>query len=107
MDSKPDPQAEQPAQRDRVAPPGYYANLVRVRTTVWDLAVAFGVVRPLGQEVAPDLTQVDDVCTVSMSPITAKAFAQILAEQVAYYESKYGPIRPSLEPAKPQDSQKK
>jgi hypothetical protein len=69
-----------------------YANSVQVRTNLWDIFLMFGT---LNQN-SPDLVTIHNFQGVYLSPQQAKAFLNVLQQNVSQYESAFGEIR--LEP---------
>ncbi len=69
-----------------------YANSVQVRTNLWDIFLMFGT---LNQN-APDLVTIHNFQGVYLSPQQAKAFLNVLQQNVSQYEAAFGEIR--LEP---------
>ena len=69
-----------------------YANSVQVRTNLWDIYLMFGT---LNQN-SPDLVTIHNFQGVYMSPQQAKAFLNVLQQNITQYESAFGEIR--LEP---------
>ena len=74
-----------------------YANSVQVRLSVWDFFLIFGTL----QQTAPDAVDVSNFQGIYISPQQAKALHAILSQNLAQYESAFGPI--SLDP--PQSGQ--
>ncbi len=72
-----------------------YANSVQVRLSVWDFLLVFGTL----QQTAPDAVDVSNFQGIYISPQQAKALHAILSQNLAQYESAFGPI--SLEAPKP------
>ena len=69
-----------------------YANSVQVRTNLWDIFFMFGT---LNQN-SPDLVTIHNFQGVYLSPQQAKAFLNVLQQNVTQYEAAFGEIR--LEP---------
>ena len=69
-----------------------YANSVQVRTNLWDIFLMFGT---LNQN-SPDLVTIQNFQGVYLSPQQAKAFLNVLQQNVSQYEAAFGEIR--LEP---------
>ena len=69
-----------------------YANSVQVRTNLWDIFLMFGT---LNQN-SPDLVTIHNFQGVYLSPQQAKAFLNVLQQNVSQYEAAFGEIR--LEP---------
>ena len=72
-----------------------YANSVQVRVSLWDFFLSFGTL----QQTAPDSVDIRNFQGVFLSPQQAKALANVLAQNVAQYESTFGPLK--LEPQPP------
>ena len=70
----------------------HYANSVQVRTNLWDIFLMFGT---LNQN-SPDLVTIHNFQGVYLSPQQAKAFLNVLQQNVSQYEAAFGEIR--LEP---------
>src|SRR5258708_7888209 len=70
----------------------HYANSVQVRTNLWDIFLMFGT---LNQQ-SPDLVTIQNFQGVYMSPQQAKAFLNVLQQNVSQYEAAFGEIK--LEP---------
>jgi hypothetical protein len=66
-----------------------YANSVRFATAAWDFSLVFGQTIV---DVLNDL-HIEDKVTVTLSPQTAKAMADILNRNLADYEQQFGEIR--------------
>ena len=66
-----------------------YANYVSCAASPWDITIIFG------QSVAdnPDNPHIEQRASVSLSPQTAKAMAQMLVRNLQSYEQQYGEIR--------------
>ena len=69
-----------------------YANSVQVRTNLWDIFLMFGT---LNQN-SPELVTIHNFVGVYLSPQQAKAFLNVLQQNVSQYEAAFGEIR--LEP---------
>lgn len=69
-----------------------YANSVQVRTNLWDIFLMFGTLTPT----APDAVSIQNFQGIYLSPQQAKAFLNILQQNIAQYEATFGEIR--LEP---------
>jgi len=70
----------------------HYANSVQVRTNLWDIFLMFGT---LNQQ-SPDLVTIQNFQGVYLSPQQAKAFLNVLQQNVSQYEAAFGEIK--LEP---------
>ena len=70
----------------------HYANSVQVRTNLWDIFLMFGT---LNQN-SPDLVTIHNFQGVYLSPQQAKAFLNVLQQNVSQYEAAFGEIK--LEP---------
>ncbi len=66
-----------------------YANSVRVTWSVWDFLLAFGRM----QQTSPEAIQIRNFQSIYLSPQQAKAFAMVLSDHVAKYESTFGQIK--------------
>jgi len=75
-----------------------YANHAAITAGVWDFRFEFGEI--LGKE--GRTLEIENHVRVTMSPQHAKAFLNVLAEYMAKYEEKFGPISlpPGSKPAK-------
>jgi hypothetical protein len=69
-----------------------YANSVQIRVNLWDFFVTFGNINQTSQ----DEVQIRNFQGVYLSPQQAKAFLNVLQQNVGQYESAFGEIR--LEP---------
>jgi Protein of unknown function (DUF3467) len=76
--------------------PIYYSNLVRVNSTVYDIAILFGARRPAG--LVGNAATVDQECIVQMSPAHAKSLMMLLQHQLRLYEEQWGelPVPPDM-----------
>jgi flagellar protein FlaG len=72
-----------------------YANSVQVRTNLWDIFFTFGTLT----ESSPENVIIHNFQGVYLSPQQAKAFLNVLQQNVAQYEAAFGEIR--LEPKAP------
>jgi flagellar protein FlaG len=72
-----------------------YANSVQVRTNLWDIFLMFGTLTPT----APDAVSIQNFQGIYLSPQQAKAFMNVLQQNIAQYEATFGEIR--LEPQAP------
>lgn len=75
-----------------------YANSVQVNVSVWDFFLQFGRLKIGG----PNDVTFSSFMGVYMSPQQAKALHLVLAQNIAQYESTFGPIR--IENPKPDPS---
>jgi Protein of unknown function (DUF3467) len=66
-----------------------YANSVRFATAPWDFSLVFG--QTIVDKI--DDVYIEDKVTVTLSPQTAKAMADILNRNLADYERQFGEIR--------------
>ncbi len=73
-----------------------YANSVQVRVSAWDFQLTFGLA---SSESAEELT-IKNSQTIYLSPQQAKAFWNVLGQNLAQYEHAFGSL--NLEP-KPVD----
>lgn len=69
-----------------------YANSVQVRVNLWDFFLMFGTVN----QTAPDSVTINNFQGVYISPQQAKAFLNILGQNLSQYEATFGEIK--LEP---------
>jgi hypothetical protein len=69
-----------------------YANSVQVRVNLWDFFLMFGTVN----QTAPDAVTINNFQGVYISPQQAKAFLNILSQNLSQYEATFGEIK--LEP---------
>jgi hypothetical protein len=73
-----------------------YANSVQIRVSMWDFHLAFGTLR---QESA-DEVHIENTQGIYLSPQQAKAFWNVLGQNLAQYQQTFGNI--ALEPQPPQ-----
>jgi flagellar protein FlaG len=73
-----------------------YANSVQIRVSVWDFHLTFGTLR---QE-SPEEVKVENLQGIFLSPQQAKAFWNVLGQNLAQYQQTFGTI--ALEPQPPQ-----
>ena len=73
-----------------------YANNVQIRVSVWDFHIAFGIFR---QE-SPESVNIENRQGIYLSPQQAKAFWNLLGQNLAQYQQTFGNI--ALEPQPPQ-----
>jgi hypothetical protein len=66
-----------------------YANYVSCATSPWDITIIFG--RSVADN--PDNPHIEQRASVSLSPQTAKAMAQMLVRNLQSYEQQFGEIR--------------
>jgi hypothetical protein len=66
-----------------------YANYVSLATSPWDITIMFG--RTAADN--PNNPRIEQRASVSLSPQTAKAIAEILWRNIQAYEQQYGEIR--------------
>jgi hypothetical protein len=66
-----------------------YANSVQIRVTIWDFLVIFG----LAHQTAHDNLAIQNFQGIYLSPPQAKAFLNILQQNVTQYESAFGEIK--------------
>jgi len=71
-----------------IAPPSYYANMVHVTSSPYDVTLDFSF-RPSAYHSRGDETP--DV-RVTMSSSHAKSLLEVLADRIAHYEEHYGVI---------------
>ena len=72
-----------------------YANSVQVRTNLWDIFLSFGTLI----ESSPENVTIHNFQGIYVSPQQAKAFLNVLQQNVSQYEAAFGEIR--LEPRGP------
>ena len=88
----------QPPRIELAKSPNYredYANSVQVRTNLWDVFLVFGRM----EQKSPDTVVIDHFQGIYLSPQQAKAFLNVLQQNIAQYEGAFGEIR--LEPSTP------
>ena len=72
------------------APDPVYANVMQITTGPYDMVIDFGFKNPeRARAMSPEF---DVVARVAMSLAHAKTMLPILAQQVAQYEERFGPI---------------
>ena len=76
-----------------------YANSVQIRVTLWDFLLFFG----LAHQTAPDNVAIQNFQGIYLSPPQAKAFLNVLQQNVKQYESAFGEIK--LAAAEPQSGE--
>ena len=69
-----------------------YANSVQVRTNLWDIFLMFGTI----SQNSPESVTIQNFQGIYLSPQQAKAFLNVLQQNVSQYEAAFGEIR--LEP---------
>jgi len=80
-----------------------YANSVRFATAPWDFSLVFG--QTIVDRI--DDAYIEDKVTITLSPQTAKAVADILNRNLADYERQFGEIRYTpLQPSQNEQSEK-
>ena len=72
-----------------------YANSVQIRVNVWDFFLVFGTM----QQSSETQVELRNFQGVYLSPQQAKALMALLQQNVANYESAFGPIQ--LDPRQP------
>jgi hypothetical protein len=72
-----------------------YANSVQIRVNVWDFFLVFGTM----QQSSETHVELRNFQGVYLSPQQAKALMALLQQNVANYESAFGPIQ--LDPRQP------
>jgi len=72
-----------------------YANSVQIRVNVWDFFLVFGTM----QQMAENQVELRNFQGVYLSPQQAKALMSLLQQNVANYETAFGPIQ--LDPRAP------
>jgi flagellar protein FlaG len=69
-----------------------YANSVQIRASMWDFHLTFGILR---QE-SPEEVKIENSQGIYLSPQQAKAFWNVLGQNLAQYQQTFGNI--ALEP---------
>ncbi len=69
-----------------------YANSVQIRVSMWDFHLTFGTLR----HESPEEVNIENSQGIYLSPQQAKAFWNILGQNLAQYQQTFGNI--SLEP---------
>ena len=80
--------------REEVVSPDFvslYANDTQFQTSPWDIRLIFGVIDTVPTNENPTMV-VKKTGEVRMSPQHAKKITQLLLEQLAGYEKRFGPI---------------
>jgi hypothetical protein len=72
-----------------------YANSVQIRVSMWDFHLAFGTLR----HESPEEVNIENFQGIYLSPQQAKAFWNILGQNLAQYQQTFGNI--ALEPQPP------
>ena len=72
-----------------------YSNSVQLRVNLWDFFLMFGTL----QQTAPDQVNIECFQGIYLSPQQAKAFLNVLHQNIQQYEAAFGEIR--LEPKGP------
>ncbi|HVT92539.1 MAG TPA: DUF3467 domain-containing protein [Bryobacteraceae bacterium] len=72
-----------------------YANSVQMRVNLWDFFISFGIVN----QTSPDSVSIEAFQGVYLSPQQAKAFLNVLQQNLSQYEATFGEIR--IEPKAP------
>jgi len=75
-----------------------YANSVQIRVSMWDFHLTFGTLR---QE-SPEEVNIENSQGIYLSPQQAKAFWNVLGQNLAQYQQTFGNI--ALEPQQSQIS---
>jgi hypothetical protein len=73
-----------------------YANSVQIHVSIWDFHLTFGTLR---QETSEEV-KIENLQGIYLSPQQAKAFWNILGQNLAQYQQTFGNI--ALEPQTPQ-----
>ncbi|AXC09439.1 hypothetical protein ACPOL_0052 [Acidisarcina polymorpha] len=73
-----------------------YANSVQIRVSMWDFHLTFGTLR----RETPEEVNIENSQGIYLSPQQAKAFWNILGQNLAQYQQTFGNI--ALEPQPPQ-----
>ena len=66
-----------------------YANSVQIRASLWDFLLQFAT----ASQSAPDAVTLNTFQGIYLSPLQAKALANLLNQNIAHYESAFGEIR--------------
>lgn len=69
-----------------------YSNDVQLQTSPWDMRLTFGTMQVNPDAEDGPTAHVLEVAEVRLSPQLAKRVAEILAQQIAAYESRMGTI---------------
>ncbi|MBZ5634156.1 MAG: DUF3467 domain-containing protein [Acidobacteriia bacterium] len=81
--------------RDRTKSPNFislYVNDIELQTSTWDLRLKLGEISDVSIEGEVQVTQVNELAEVRMSPQLAKRLTIILIEQLRGYETAFGQI---------------
>jgi hypothetical protein len=73
-----------------------YANSVQIRVSMWDFHLTFGILR----HESPEDVNIENSQGIYLSPQQAKAFWNVLGQNLAQYQQTFGNI--ALEPQQPQ-----
>src|SRR5271170_563584 len=73
-----------------------YANSVQIRVSMWDFHLTFGTLR----HESPEAVSIENSQGIYLSPQQAKAFWNVLGQNLAQYQQTFGNI--ALEPQSPQ-----
>ncbi len=73
-----------------------YANSVQIRVSMWDFHLTFGTLR----HESPEAVSIENSQGIYLSPQQAKAFWNVLGQNLAQYQQTFGNI--ALEPQAPQ-----
>jgi hypothetical protein len=72
-----------------------YSNSVQIRVSTWDFHLTFGTLR----HESPEAVAIENLQGIYLSPQQAKAFWNVLGQNLAQYQQTFGNI--SLEPQVP------
>jgi hypothetical protein len=72
-----------------------YANSVQIRVSMWDFHLTFGTLR----HESPEAVSIENSQGIYLSPQQAKAFWNVLGQNLAQYQQTFGNI--ALEPQPP------
>jgi len=72
-----------------------YANSVQIRVSMWDFHLTFGTLR----HESPEAVSIENSQGIYLSPQQAKAFWNVLGQNLAQYQQTFGNI--ALEPQQP------
>jgi hypothetical protein len=76
--------------------PEYYSSVARVISGIGDVTILFGRVQPVG--IGTGKAVMGPVCSLHMSPASAKSLLLLLRQQLQNYEEKWGeiPVHPEV-----------
>jgi len=79
-----------------------YSNNAEIQLTPWDFRIRLGHI----QQATENLLEIEDVAAIYMSPPHMKAFVEAASQNLAKYESLFGPILDPTEIAKKSEETK-